>query len=213
MEFPCPVLRRLQYLAVGSIPLLSCSIFYYVGLSTCGDGYVRSYRHHLPIDSVDFIQVVGCVAVYLWCTYRYSTTVLNWYEGLVYGNLAGNPKWDIHAYASHRTIVIYAWIRRLMGAVLSVEKILEMLTKTLQPGEIPSKLPSSFFTAIACFGYETNLYWFARHCSWHPGPRDKAWILAAHWNRGMGAWEQIQLVAPFSCAVPWTRLVQNTEFT
>jgi hypothetical protein len=45
-----------------------------------------------------------------------------------------------------------------MGAVLSVEKILEMLTKTLQPGEIPSKLPSSFFTAIACFGYVTNLY-------------------------------------------------------
>ena len=39
----------------------------------------------LPIDSVDFIQVVGCVAVYLWCTYRYSTTVLYWYEGLVYG--------------------------------------------------------------------------------------------------------------------------------
>ena len=141
-----------------------------------------------------------------------GTTVLYWYEGLVYGNLAGNPKWDIHAYASHRTIVIYAWIRRLMGAVLSVEKILEMLTKTLQPGEIPSKLPSSFFTAIACFGYVTNLYWFAWHCSWHPGPRDKAWILAAHWNRGMGAWEQIQLVAPFSCAVPWTRLVQNTEF-
>jgi hypothetical protein len=28
----------------------------------------------------------------------------------------------------------------------------------------------------------------------------------------MGAWEHIQRVAPFSCAVPWTKLVQNTEF-
>ena len=186
MEFPCPVLRRLQYLAVGSIPLLSCSIFYYVGLSTCGDGYVRSYRHHLPIDSVDFIQVVGCVAVYLWCTYRYSTPVLYWYEGLVYGNLAGNPKWDIHAYASHRTIVIYAWIRRLMGAVLSVEKILEMLTKTLQPEEIPSKLPSSFFTAIACFGDVTNLYWFVWHCSWHPGIAHGACCPLTHRTGSMG---------------------------
>ena len=63
---PCRVLdvSSTQHI-LGMFPLLSCTRFYYVEMSTTGDWYVRSYRYLLPIDSVYCIhqRVVGCVAI------------------------------------------------------------------------------------------------------------------------------------------------------
>lgn len=62
---PCRVLDVSSTQHIGMFPLLSCTRFYYVEMSTTGDWYVRSYRYLLPIDSVYRIhqRVVGCVAI------------------------------------------------------------------------------------------------------------------------------------------------------
>ena len=76
-----------QYLDVSStwqlgiLPLLSCPILYYVGLSTFGDGiYGATVIIYLLI--VRTLSMWSDVSIYLWMIYRYYCTLLgmiSWY--------------------------------------------------------------------------------------------------------------------------------------
>ena len=60
MEYPCPVLRRLQVLDSWNISFTIMPNILLWRIEYTRWWYVRSYRYHLPIDSADLIDVVGC---------------------------------------------------------------------------------------------------------------------------------------------------------